>query len=262
VPLLNARARIQHRIGLRKDPTSSAAQGCTKLGGIVSDSRMLWRIWGLLPIFQWLISLERNPPPTRKLLTIERLQGWSMLAYYPLEHIYYLCSHGIIPASIPSIASLFSSTGKPIPINTNTIGKWSCRFWALYVLLQFAHLQDDRKLLQQRERSLSKAKGKAPAITGELEELRKRWDSYWNEVIANIGYLPLTIHWSLEKGLFSNDIWIGTFGLIAALASFRSGWKATALPPAVSSAPDNLTSDVELSSLEQVTQPASYDISL
>jgi hypothetical protein len=261
VPLLNARARIQHRLGLRKDPTSSAAQGWTKFGGIVSDSRMLWRIWGLLPIFQWLISLERNPPPTRNLLTIERLQGWSMLAYYPLEHIYYLCSHGIIPSSIPSFSSLFSSTGKRIPINADAIGIWSCRFWALYVMLQFAHLQDDRKLLQLRERSLSKAKGKAPAIAGELEELRKRWDSYWNELIANIGYLPLTIHWSLEKGLFSNDAWIGAFGLIAALASFRSGWKATALPLAVSSTPDNLASDVDLSSLEQVTQPANYDIS-
>jgi hypothetical protein len=47
VPLLNARARIQHRVGLRNDPTSSAAQAWTKLGGIVSDSRMLWRIWGV-----------------------------------------------------------------------------------------------------------------------------------------------------------------------------------------------------------------------
>jgi hypothetical protein len=118
-----------------------------------------------------------------------------MLAYYPLEHIYYLCSHGLIPSSIPSLSSLFSTTGKPILLNTSAIGKWSCRFWALYVVLQFAHLQDDRKLLQLRERSLVKAKGKAPAVAGELEELRKRWDSYWNEIITNIGYLPLTIHW-------------------------------------------------------------------
>jgi hypothetical protein len=147
-----------------------------------------------------------------------------MLAYYPLEHIYYLCSHGLIPSSIPSLSSLFSATGKPISLNTGAIGKWSCRFWALYVVLQFAHLQDDRKLLQLRQRSLSKAKGKGPAVNGELEELRKRWDSYWNEIITNISYLPLTIHWyvlpcctfpvpilispsrSLENGLFNNDV--------------------------------------------------------
>jgi hypothetical protein len=147
-----------------------------------------------------------------------------MLAYYPLEHLYYLCSHGLIPSSIPSLSSLFSATGKPISLNTGAIGKWSCRFWAVYVILQFAHLQDDRKLLQLRQRSLSKAKGKAPAVNGELEELRKRWDSYWNEIITNISYLPLTIHWyvlpccifpipilmsasrSLENGLFNNDV--------------------------------------------------------
>jgi hypothetical protein len=118
-----------------------------------------------------------------------------MLAYYPLEHMYYLCSHGIIPSSIPPLSSLFSTTGKRIPLSTGAIGKWSCRFWALYVVLQFVHLQDDRKLLQLREKSLSKAKGKASDVTGDLEELHRRWDSYWSEMIANIGYLPLTIHW-------------------------------------------------------------------
>ena len=30
----------------------------------------------------------------------------------------------------------------------------------------------------------------------------------------------------------SYQVWVGVFGLIAAAASFRSGWKATALPPA------------------------------
>ena len=186
---------------------------------------------GLLPILQWLISLERSPQPTRKLLTIERLQGWSMLAYYPLEHIYYLCSHGVVPSTIPSLSSLFSATAKPIRLNLNALGMWSCRFWALYVVLQFAHLHEDRKLLKIRERSLRKAKGTGPSHL-EKEELRHRWDAYWNEVVVNIGYLPLTVHWyvsrmlsppppiipppipnhsyidarSLEKGLFKNDV--------------------------------------------------------
>jgi hypothetical protein len=56
---------------------------------------------------------------------------------------------------------------------------------------------------------------------------------------------------SLKKGLFQNEVrysitfrniathflqvWVGIFGLIAAAASFRSGWKATALTPPPSS---------------------------
>ncbi|KAF8071782.1 hypothetical protein FPV67DRAFT_897022 [Lyophyllum atratum] len=229
VPLLNLRARLQHRVGLRKTPSSSAAAAYAKFGSLLGDSRTLWRFWGLLPIVQWLISLERNPQPTRNLHTIERLQGWSMLAYYPLEHLSYLLSHGLIPSTIPTLTSLFSSSAKPITLNPNVLGLWSSRFWALYVFLQFARLREDRKLLQLRQRNLRKAKG-VGLTPAEKQELQQRWDAYWSEVITNLGYLPLTIHWSLEKGIIKNDVWVGIFGLIAALASFRSGWKATALP--------------------------------
>lgn len=150
-------------------------------------------VTGLLPIVQWLISLERNPRPTRRLLTIERLQGWSMLAYYPLEHLSYLCSHGIIPLTIPTI-SLFSSTPKYMTLNSDVLGMWSCRFWAVYVALQFAHLREDKKLLRQQERAFRKGKGTSLTST-ERQELQQRWDSYWSDLIANAGYLPLTIHW-------------------------------------------------------------------
>ncbi|KDQ57330.1 hypothetical protein JAAARDRAFT_35956 [Jaapia argillacea MUCL 33604] len=246
VPFLNMRARMQHRAGLRPTDTSSAAEGWKKLASVVSDARVLWRIWGLLPIVQWLISLERSPPPTRKLLTIERMQGWSMLAYYPLEHLYYLCSHSIIPSTFPSLASLFSSHAKPIVLNTDAMGIWSCRFWALYVVLQFAHLKEDRELLKIREKALNKAKGKANNGAAEKEDLQKRWDAFWNEFVVNVGYLPLTVHWSLEKGLFRNDVWVGVFGLLAAVASFRSGWKATALPTSSSSSSSSLDPAMEL----------------
>ncbi|KAG5649962.1 hypothetical protein H0H81_001309 [Sphagnurus paluster] len=228
VPLLNLRARLQHRAGLRKTPTSSAATAYAKIGSILGDSRTLWRIWGLLPIIQWLVSLERNPQPTRRLLTIERLQGWSMLAYYPLEHLSYLLSHGLIPASIPAIPYL-SSSSKRIKLDANSLGIWSTRFWALYVILQLGHLCEDRKLLQARERNLRKAKG-VGLTAAEKQELKQRWDAYRSELITNLAYLPLTIHWSLEKGIIKNDVLVGLFGLIAAVTSFRSGWKATAIP--------------------------------
>ncbi|KAF8150061.1 hypothetical protein B0H34DRAFT_732268 [Crassisporium funariophilum] len=194
VPFLHLRARLQHRAGLRKTPISSAADGYAKFGSLLGDSRTLWRIWGLLPIFQWLVSLERSPPATRNLLTIERLQGWSMLAYYPLEHLYYLGSHGIIPTMITSPTSLFSSKKRRISLDPNTLSVWSCRCWAAYVVLHFAHLVEDRKLLMQRHRSLRKAKGTG-LTQAEKREMQQRWDAFWSEVIINLGYLPLTVHW-------------------------------------------------------------------
>ena len=35
----------------------------------------------------------------------------------------------------------------------------------------------------------------AIAATPEKEEIKKRWDAFYNEVAAALGYLPLTIHW-------------------------------------------------------------------
>lgn len=149
---------------------------------------------GLLPIFQWLISLERSPPATRKLLTIERLQGWSMLAYYPLEHLYYLGAHGIIPAAVTSPFSLFSAKKTKLSLNFNKIALWSTRFWAAYVFLHFAHLVEDIKLLKLRHKSMRKAKASGLSVE-EKQEMKQRWDAFWSEVVINLGYLPLTIHW-------------------------------------------------------------------
>ena len=166
-------------------------------------------VTGLLPIVQWLVSLERNPPRTRRLLNIERLQGWSMLAYYPLEHLSYLSAHGIIPSKVPTLSSLFSSKTRYWGLNPDILGIWSCRFWAIYVALQFAHLREDKKLLQQQQRSLRKGKGTSLSPT-EKQELQQRWDSYWSELIANLGYLPLTIHWWADRILLisnETEVW-------------------------------------------------------
>ncbi|KAL6301355.1 hypothetical protein BKA93DRAFT_467088 [Sparassis latifolia] len=235
-PFLHLRARLQHRAGMRPAPTSRAADGLVKFSSILGDARMLFRIWGLLPIIQWLISIERNRPPTRQLLTIERLQGWSMLAYYPLEHLYYLLSHAIVPAELPTnpLSSLLPCTKASakdggVSWDTNALGLWSCRYWALYVLLQFVHLREDNMLLKMRQRTVNKSKTTAAQI--EKDELKKRFDALRTEFVVNLAYLPMTLHWSLEKGLFKNAIWIDICGFIAALASWRSGWKATELSP-------------------------------
>jgi len=46
IPILQARARLQHRAGLRNEPTSSITPKLTKLASIIGDARALWGIWG------------------------------------------------------------------------------------------------------------------------------------------------------------------------------------------------------------------------
>ncbi|KAF8591204.1 hypothetical protein K439DRAFT_1327939 [Ramaria rubella] len=220
IPILELRARIQHRAGLRAKPTSAGAEKWAILEGVLSESRTVWRLWGLLPIIQWLIGLERAPPPTKYLHNIERLQGLSMLIYYPLEHYYFFASKNILsPRLSPS-----QSTNAKLAI-------WSCRAWAAYVVLQFLHLREDWKLLKLRERALKKNYSQTSGVSdAERFEIAQRRRTIWNELLVNVGYLPLTLHWSLEKGIFTNQAWVGVFGTIAALNSFRGGWTATAPP--------------------------------
>ncbi|KAJ3491751.1 hypothetical protein NLI96_g457 [Meripilus lineatus] len=58
---------------------------------------------------------------------------------------------------------------------------------------------------------------------------------------------------SLEKGVFENDVWVGIFGLVAALASWRSGWRATALPQSSPTPPSEETKDTEKAVVDEVT---------
>ncbi|KAF7312216.1 TPR-REGION domain-containing protein [Mycena indigotica] len=237
VPLLHLRARLQHRAGLSRVATSSAATGFSKFASIISDSQMLGRFWGLLQIFQWLISLERTQQPTRNLLTIERLQGWSMLGYYPLEHLSYLRTHDVIPASVSSPVSIFDSTAKPISLDSGFLSRWSCRFWASYIVLQFAHLREDRQLLQFQQRALRR-KSRGTVTAAEKQDLARKWDAYFSGLLVNACNLPLALHWSIDGGLIKNSLVVDILSFIAAVVSFRTGWKATALPSVSPPLPD------------------------
>ena len=224
MPLLAALHRLRHRLQLTKQTESNIVPKIYNLYAVVADARILFRIWGLLPILQWMISMERTPPPTKLLQQLERLQGWSMVLYCPMEALAYLAMHKVITLSNET---------------QNKLWLWGCRFWAFYVVLQFAHLVEDNRLLRARAKALQQSRG--PATTDEKAvaaepptetrrmwaELRERKDMLLSQLWVNIGYLPLTLHWSVEGGFLSNG-WVGVFGTIAGMAGARMNWKATA----------------------------------
>jgi hypothetical protein len=144
----------------------------------------------MLPIIQWLIALERTPPPTRRLHTIERTQGWSMLAFYPLQQLSFLRTNDLVPAALPL-------PGKPRRIiNDRAVSMWSTRFWMAYVVLQLAHLREDRTLLVKRQRALDKLNSREKLQPQERAELARRWDAWYNELAVNLSFLPMTVHGS------------------------------------------------------------------
>jgi len=225
IPLLHLRARLQQRVGFAKKDVSGVANRLSKLTPLISDSRMLFRFWGSLQILRWLMSLSRYPPATTKLATIERFQCYAMLAYYPLEHLFYLRVHDIIP---PYIWVPWS--WKPQLLHPGKLIKWSCRFLAVYLLLQFAHLHEDRNLLLKKERALVKASGKEAET--ERVELKKKWTALKIATISTACKFPTSLHWALDSGFFPNDFVGSLVALTASVITFQTGWASTAdVPP-------------------------------
>lgn len=149
-----------------------------------------------------MIALEKNPPPTRLLHNIERIQGWSMLFYCPMEAIAYLSSHNVLTIS---------------QTTQNKLWLQSARAWALYVGLQLLHLVEDNRLLRLRAKALERSRGhpppsKASGTSSEKElsteqlQTKRMWDELdarkagiLNEFWINLGYLPLTLHWYVYR---------------------------------------------------------------
>ncbi len=73
-----------------------------------------------------------------------------------------------------------------------------------------------------REARLRSVKGK------DKEGDERVWKAKWRrEMVVNLAYAPLTLHWSLENG-FADDFWVGLLGSVAGVAGFRDLWKTTA----------------------------------
>lgn len=187
----------------------------------IDDFRVLLRYYGLVPLVQWIIHVETNPPPSKLLLNINRMQNLVNVFYYPLEHAYWLGKHEVIPVSKE---------------RTVQLREWACRLWAIYIILQFWNIWEEYKLLRQRENYVNSIEMTEPKTEEELRErrslkkvkqqLEKEKLTILMNLIINTAYLPLTLSWSF-KGLRITDISEGALGLTAGICQFFTSWVAT-----------------------------------
>ncbi|KAJ9114277.1 hypothetical protein QFC22_005729 [Naganishia vaughanmartiniae] len=175
-----------------------------------SGSRKVVGEKGLLIGTDVLAILAARIDPTNYLIGI--LQTVSLILYYPLENLSYLSSKGVFPLS---------------PLRELTWSIWSCRFWAAYVVLDVWRLVRRKRELQVKAHAL-----RSQATSGEKDQLAEQVKAlqiekigWLEEVVINVGYAPLTIHWSLPNGAWSNEAWTGVFGTIACLAGIRAKWR-------------------------------------
>lgn len=105
-----------------------------------------------------------------------------MLAFFPLQHLSFLRTNDLIPTTTSTLTD-------------RTLSLWSTRFWMAYVVLQLAHLREDRTLLVKRQRAFNKLSSREKLLPLERVELERRWDAWYNELAVNLSFLPMTVHW-------------------------------------------------------------------
>jgi len=128
-------------------------------------------------------ALERNRPASRLLLNLRRVQGLSMIAFYPLDYL-----------------SFFSSPLAPlvrgVPRGTSELaGLWSVRAWGTYVAVQIV-------LLLQQLKDLSATRRVNPGTEITREEalaIQNKKRDVVLQLISSIVRLPVILHWCVEK---------------------------------------------------------------
>jgi hypothetical protein len=186
-------------------PTSRLLITATRLkalSDLISDFRIFVRLWGLLSIYKWGKKVHEEPPTDFVIRRIVYTQIVSNIVFQYLENGAYLASKGVLDWRKEKQTKAWI---------------WSSRFWMLHVGLDFVRLW--------REAKLRSMKGKGKEGVEGVEE--SKWKAKWRrQMIENVAWAPLTLHWSLEEG-FVGEFWVGVLGSVAGLAGFRELWKTT-----------------------------------
>jgi hypothetical protein len=141
---------------------------------------------GILAVMKAISALERSSHASLTQLNLQRLQGLSMLVFYPLEYISFFSSplapvlHGISPSK-----SLRAQI-------------WSIRAWGAYVFIQIVLLGQEWKELVRKERILTTCVADVRDKSDGAGSIRKRKRAIIYQLVANISRLPVIIHWCVS----------------------------------------------------------------
>ena len=182
-----------------------AAKRLKALSSLISDFRTFTRLWGLIGIYKWGKSTFLNPPEDVVLRQIAYAQVLSNTFFQYFENGAYLSSKGVLGWS---------------PEMQGRAWRYSSRFWMTHVALSFVRLYRETVLRANRGTAEQKRTDgpKGDVITDRDET---EWLAKWRkDMVTNLAWAPLTVHWSLEHGLVS-EFWIGLLGSVAGVAGMR-----------------------------------------
>lgn len=192
------------------------------LAATISDYRIFVRLWGLVGLYTWARATYFTPVPASATREgrIQRGLTWAAIAscvsFQVLENGAYLSSKGALTTS-----SWMGDVGKA---RVNNWWLWSSRFWAVYVGCELARLGVTQHCHNRRTK-VAVDDGEKEAKLRREEEKLQDW-LWWKDLISNIAYAPLTLHWSVNGGLLS-DWGVGACGTVAGGALLVDAWRKT-----------------------------------
>ncbi|GAB1320361.1 hypothetical protein MFIFM68171_10571 [Madurella fahalii] len=191
----------------------------SSLSSLLSEARMIMRLWALLGMYFWARGLLRRtflrqppPPPststsekdalaapssTRPTLAetaIEFTRLALCVTFQSLENAAYLSQRGILSLT---------------PAQQGKAYRWSARLWAGYVGIELGRLAAERF---------------GPAAAAQSASQRAEWTK---KTVRQLAWAPLTLHWGSEKGLVS-DMTVGLLASIPGVIQMRDLWASTA----------------------------------
>ncbi|SPO03017.1 uncharacterized protein DNG_05698 [Cephalotrichum gorgonifer] len=205
----DAAAKIVGAGAAARARTLGAAESLRALSTLITEFRTITRLWALLGMY---LSLKRLAGRELsgaggKLGAFDRAMPWLQLssgvALQALENGAYLAQRGILKWEPKTIGWAY---------------KWSARFFASCVGLELG------RLLVEKVRKEGRGAEKEGAESQEMREWREGWNSAF---VRNLAWAPLTIHWSLDKGLVS-EMAVGALGAIPGIIQVSKLWRDTA----------------------------------
>lgn len=193
---------------------------------VIADYRIFVRMWGLLSLYTWTRDVYMSPLPKEASQKEKLLRGttWaaiaSCIAFQVLENGAYASSKGMLTSEAWS-----GDAGKR---RESRWWVWSSRFWAAYVGCELLRLVIDRAYREPPAEVVGDGeKEDKLRLEQEKRDLYNQNFTWWKDLISNVAYAPLTLHWSVEEGLLS-DTQVGIFGMIAGGALLAGAWRKTA----------------------------------
>ncbi|PMD22282.1 hypothetical protein NA56DRAFT_624566 [Hyaloscypha hepaticicola] len=179
--------------------------GTKALAGMCSDFCTFTRLWGLLGVYAMAKRNYVTPQKDLVLRVVSYGQTLSLGAYYVYENGYYLAGKGVLRGWTPEKIKRWAKT--------------SLKMFLAFVVLEFVRLYRAKQLREVRKVKTVDEKDK-----GAIEKEEGAW---WDSLMVNGAYMPLSVHWSSEVPVLSDGV-VGALMTAIGWIKFRAAWAQAA----------------------------------